>query len=265
MNSDSTGATRRMNMDLVKRAQRGDADAFATLFDTHKARIYSLCLRMTNNAAEAEDLTQDAFLQVFRKLATFRGDSALSTWLHRIAVNTVLMHFRRKTPCRISLDQPIATSDGAKSIPREFGHRDGRLETSVTRLALARAISELPEGYRVIFILHEVDGYQHREIAKILGCSVGTSKSQLHKAKLRVREILTGIVPSHQHRHATLAEPAHHEPRSAVALAPCGSTPDVAHAGRTLTGPAQNDPADHWQSSRLPINLNAIALVHSAA
>lgn len=192
MNSNPSAATRRNNnLDLVKRAQQGDADAFATLFHTHKSRIYSLCLRMTNNAAEAEDLAQDAFLQVFRKLATFRGDSALSTWLHRIAVNTVLMHFRRKTPCRISLDEPFLNSDNSKTTRREYGTRDGRLETSVSRLALARAISELPEGYRAIFILHEVNGYQHREIAKMLGCSVGTSKSQLHKAKLRIREILT--------------------------------------------------------------------------
>jgi RNA polymerase sigma-70 factor (ECF subfamily) len=190
--SNSSAATSRANLDLVKRAQQGDADAFATLFHTHKTRIYSLCLRMTSNTAEAEDLAQDAFLQVFRKLATFRGDSALSTWLYRIAVNTVLMHFRRKTPVRVSLDEPINNDqDGTKPVRREYGVRDGRLETSVTRVALTRAISELPEGYREIFILHEVEGYQHREIADLLGCSIGTSKSQLHKAKLRIRELLT--------------------------------------------------------------------------
>jgi RNA polymerase sigma-70 factor (ECF subfamily) len=154
-------------------------------------RIYSLCLRMTNNAAEAEDLAQDAFLQVFRKLSSFRGDSALSTWLYRIAVNTVLMHFRRKTPCRISLDEPARNHDDGKSVRREYGTRDGRLDSAVTRVALTRAISELPEGYRAIFLLHEVEGYQHREIAKLLGCSVGNSKSQLHKAKLRIRDFLT--------------------------------------------------------------------------
>jgi RNA polymerase sigma-70 factor, ECF subfamily len=193
MNSMSPAATKRSNFDLVKRAQQGDADAFATLFHTHKMRVYSLCLRMTNNAAEAEDLAQDAFLQVFRKLATFRGDSALSTWLYRIAVNTVLMHFRRKSPCKVSLDEVRNDSNGEKSVRREYGNRDGRLETSVTRVALARAIAELPEGYRAIFLLHEVEGYQHREIAKMLGCSVGTSKSQLHKAKLRIRELLTDV------------------------------------------------------------------------
>src|SRR5580692_647009 len=177
--------------DLIKRAQQGDSDAFATLFHSHKTRIYSLCLRMTNNTAEAEDLAQDAFLQVFRKLSSFRGDSALSTWLYRIAVNTVLMHFRRKTPCRISLDEPIRNQDDTKSVRREYGTRDGRLDSVVSRVALTRAISELPEGYRAIFLLHEVEGYQHREIAKLLGCSVGNSKSQLHKAKLRIRDLLT--------------------------------------------------------------------------
>lgn len=191
MKTNFTGAANRADINLVKRAQQGDPDAFATLFQAHKTRVYSLCLRMTNNIAEAEDLAQDAFLQVFRKLATFRGDSALSTWLYRIAVNTVLMHFRRKSPCRVSLDEPYKGHDAGKSGPREYGTRDGRLETSAIRMSLAQAISELPEGYRAIFILHEIEGYQHREIARLVGCSIGTSKSQLHKAKLRIRQLLT--------------------------------------------------------------------------
>jgi RNA polymerase sigma-70 factor, ECF subfamily len=237
VNSDSTAATNRDNFALVKRALRGDSEAFATLFHTHKMRVYSLCLRMTNNAAEAEDLAQDAFLQVFRKLATFRGDSALSTWLYRIALNTVLMHFRRKSPCRVSLDEPYTNHDGARPVRREYGIRDGRLETSVTRVALARAINELPEGYRAIFILHEVEGYQHREIAKLLGCSVGTSKSQLHKAKLRIRELLTYTSSS--------------QPRPADEM--------------------QFEPAlEHWELPArplpIPININAVpAILASAA
>jgi RNA polymerase sigma-70 factor (ECF subfamily) len=187
VNSDST--TVPVDAEVVKRAQRGDSDAFSTLFHAHKARIYSVCLRMTNNAAEAEDLTQDAFLQVFRKIATFRGDSAFSTWLHRIAVNTVLMHFRKKSLSQVSLDEPYSNSDGAK-IRREYGSKDNRLAGCVDRVALASAIKELPHGYRTIFLLHEVEGYEHQEIAEILGCSVGNSKSQLHKAKLRIRELL---------------------------------------------------------------------------
>lgn len=176
------------DLDLVKRAQCGDADAFASLFHAHKAKVYSVCLRMTNNTAEAEDLTQDAFLQVFRKLATFRGDSALSTWLYRIAVNTVLMHFRKKALRQISLDEPY--NQDAKVVRREYGSRDDRLTGCVDRIALARAIKELPDGYRTIFLLHEVEGYEHQEIAELLDCSVGNSKSQLHKAKLRIRELL---------------------------------------------------------------------------
>jgi RNA polymerase sigma-70 factor, ECF subfamily len=176
------------DLHLIKQAQQGDSDAFGALFHRHKARIYSVCLRMTNNTAEAEDLTQDAFLQVFRKLATFRGDSALSTWLYRIAVNTVLMYFRKKTLRQVSLDEPM--NQDAKTVRREYGSRDGRLVGCVDRIALARAITELPAGYRTIFLLHEVEGYEHQEIAELLHCSVGNSKSQLHKAKLRIRELL---------------------------------------------------------------------------
>jgi RNA polymerase sigma-70 factor, ECF subfamily len=191
VNSDAKRTvTVRLDSDLVKRAQQGDPSAFVTLFHTHKTRVYSLCLRMTNNVAEAEDLAQDAFLQVFRKLATFRGDSALSTWLYRIAMNTVLMHFRKKSLCQVSLDAPHRNHEDARPTRREFGTRDGRLENSVSRIALTRAISELPLGYRTIFLMHEVEGYEHREIAELLGCSVGNSKSQLHKAKLRIREAL---------------------------------------------------------------------------
>jgi RNA polymerase sigma-70 factor, ECF subfamily len=176
------------DIELVKRAQRGESEAFSDLFHAHKARIYSICLRMTNNTAQAEDLTQDAFLQVFRKLSTFKGNSALSTWLYRIAVNTVLMHFRKKALKQVSLDEP--SSHDATMVRREYGSRDCRLSGAVDRITLARAIKDLPTGYRTIFLLHEVEGYEHQEIAKILECSVGNSKSQLHKAKLRIREFL---------------------------------------------------------------------------
>jgi RNA polymerase sigma-70 factor (ECF subfamily) len=194
MNSDSASTgTVPLDSDLIERAQQGDPDAFAALFHVHKARIYSVCLRMTNNVAEAEDLTQDAFLQVFRKIATFRGASAFSTWLHRIAVNTVLMHFRKRSLSQVSLDEPYANSDGAK-IRREYGTRDSRLAGCVDRVALQRALTELSPGYRTIFWLHEVEGYEHQEIAEMLDCSVGNSKSQLHKAKLRIRELLARSV-----------------------------------------------------------------------
>lgn len=190
MNIDSatTGKTPPPS-DLIQRAQAGDSDAFGALFQAHRSRIYSVCLRMTSNAAEAEDLTQDAFLQAFRKLAKFRGDSAFSTWLHRIAVNTVLMHFRKRLLCNVSLDEPQSNSDGAK-VRREYGTRDRVLAGCIDRVALARVMKQLPAGYRTIFLLHEVEGYEHQEIAEMLSCSIGNSKSQLYKAKMRFRELL---------------------------------------------------------------------------
>jgi RNA polymerase sigma-70 factor, ECF subfamily len=185
---------RKSDAELVRMAQEGNPDAFAVLFNTHKAKVYSICLRMTGNTAEAEDLTQDAFLQVFRKLASFRGDSALSTWLYRVTVNTVLMHFRKKGLRQISLDEPINRAAGPQK--REHGTVDDRLSGSVDRIDLTRAMKELPVGYRTIFVLHEVNGYEHHEIAGLLRCSVGNSKSQLHKAKTRMRELLRlGTVP----------------------------------------------------------------------
>ena len=174
---------------LVRSAQQGNADAFAALFDANRARIYALCLRMTSNIAEAEDLTQEAFLQAFRKLNSFRGDSAFSTWLYRIAVNTVLMHFRKEGRRRkISLEEPAASEEGNQK--REHGSVDGWLDASVDRIALTRAMKKLPPGYRTIFLLHEVNGYGHHEIARLRSCSVGNSKSQLHKAKSKMRELL---------------------------------------------------------------------------
>jgi RNA polymerase sigma-70 factor (ECF subfamily) len=171
---------------LIARAQRGDEEAFAALFEAHKRRVYSLCLRMTGNVAEAEDLTQEAFLQLFRKISTFRGESAFSTWLHRLAVNVVLMHLRKKGLSQISLDEK-ENSQG-DSVKRDYGDDDRRLVGSIDRITLTRAIEELPPGYRSVFILHDVEGYEHNEIAEIMNCSIGNSKSQLHKARLKLRE-----------------------------------------------------------------------------
>jgi RNA polymerase sigma-70 factor, ECF subfamily len=174
---------------LISRAIKGEESAFAELFESHKNHVYSLCLRMTGNVAEAEDLTQDAFIQVFRKLGTFRGDSALSTWIYRVAVNTALMHFRKKALRQVSLDERPQGQD----TPREridLCQDDGRLRGTVDRIALTRAIGELPQGYRTIFLLHDVEGYGHQEIARLLKCSIGNSKSQLHKARLKIRESL---------------------------------------------------------------------------
>jgi RNA polymerase sigma-70 factor, ECF subfamily len=174
---------------LVERAQRGDEQAFARLYQLHNKRVYSVCLRMTKDVAEAEDLAQEAFIQVFRNLNSFRGNSAFATWLYRIAVNTVLMKLRRrKSPPMVSLDEP--TSSDSPSLKREIGKDDLSLRGAIDRIALRRAIEELPGGARQIFELHEVEGYQHHEIAEQLQCSIGNSKSQLHKAKMKMRDLL---------------------------------------------------------------------------
>lgn len=175
--------------EVLARAQAGDHHAFAQLYSLHKRRIYSLCLRMVNNVAEAEDLTQEAFLQLHRKIATFRGDSAFSTWLHRLAVNVVLMHLRKKGLSLTSLDEAMEpTHDEGPG--RSFGAPDLSLTGSIDRLALERAVADLPAGYRLIFVLHDIEGYEHNEIATMLDCSIGNSKSQLHKARLKLRDAL---------------------------------------------------------------------------
>ena len=175
--------------DILARAQTGDHQAFAHLYSLHKRRIYSLCLRMVGNMAEAEDLTQEAFLQLHRKIATFRGDSAFSTWLHRLAINVVLMQLRKKGLSLISMDEAMElVPEGGPG--RSFGAADHTLAGAIDRLALERAVADLPAGYRLIFVLHDIEGYEHNEIATMLECSIGNSKSQLHKARLKLRDAL---------------------------------------------------------------------------
>ena len=174
--------------EAIERAKGGDAEAFEVLYNLHKRHVYSLCLRMTANTAQAEDLTQEAFLQLFRKIATFRGESAFSTWLHRMSVNVVLMHLRKKGLPVVSLEETIETEE--ETPRKELGAQDPVLAGSINRLQLQRAIDDLPPGYRTIFVLHDVEGYEHNEIAGMVGCSIGNSKSQLHKARMKLREFL---------------------------------------------------------------------------
>jgi len=176
--------------DAIRLAQKGDAAAFERLYQLHSRRVYSLCLRMVSNPAAAEDLAQEAFLQLFRKIQTFRGESAFSTWLHRLTVNVVLMRLRRKNVIETSLDELAEQDEGSGSPPREVGTPDLKLTGSVDRVNLDRAVAQLPPGYRAVFLLHDVEGYEHNEIADMMGCSIGNSKSQLHKARTRLRELL---------------------------------------------------------------------------
>lgn len=175
--------------EVISRAQAGDMGCFEMIYSRHKRRVFSLCLRMTGNYAQAEDFTQEAFLQLYRKIGSFRGESAFSTWLHRLSVNIVLMHFRKKGIPEVSLQETLE-SEHEDSPVREFGKRDDVLDGSVERLTLELAIGELSPGYRMIFVLHDIEGYEHNEIAEMLGCSTGNSKSQLHKARMRLRSLL---------------------------------------------------------------------------
>lgn len=176
--------------EAIRRAQQGDAEAFERVYRLHNRRVYALCLRMVGNTAEAEDLTQEAFLQLFRKIATFRGESAFSTWLHRMTVNVVLMRLRKKTLAETSLDEAVEPDEEAGGPRKDIGGPDLRLSGSVDRVNLERAVEQLPPGYRSVFVLHDVQGYEHNEIAAIMNCSIGNSKSQLHKARMRLRELL---------------------------------------------------------------------------
>ena len=170
---------------LTKLSAEGSIAAFELLYERYHRRTYSLCLRMTNNQTEAEDLTQEVFIQLFRKAGSFRGDSAFSTWLHRLTVNQVLMHFRRR-----SVKNEKTSQDG--EIPEQIvpGTENQSKMPVLDRIALRRAIGELPPGYKSVFTLHDIEGYEHEEVARLLGISVGTSKSQLHKARLKLRGLL---------------------------------------------------------------------------
>jgi RNA polymerase sigma-70 factor (ECF subfamily) len=170
---------------LATAAGKGDMGAFEQLYERHNRRVYSLCLRMTQNQAEAEDLAQEAFIQLFRKIGSFRGDSAFTTWLHRLTVNQCLMHFRKKS---VKLEKTTEEGDTPTQIVR--GTENPNSMPIVDRIALDSALNQLPPGYRAVFLLHDVEGHEHEEIAKILGVAVGTSKSQLHKARMKLRRIL---------------------------------------------------------------------------
>ncbi len=196
--------------EIIHLAQQGDAAAFEHLYQSHSRRVYALCLRMVGNPTEAEDLTQEAFLQMYRKLQTFRGESSFSTWLHRVTVNIVLMKLRRKKPAEVSLEENTERDEESPSPRSEFGQVDLRLTGSIDRINLQRAIDRLPPGFKAIFILHDVQGYKHNEIGGILGCSTGNSKSQLHKARMRLRALLKGALHNSplQTRESTVSSAA---------------------------------------------------------
>jgi RNA polymerase sigma-70 factor (ECF subfamily) len=181
----ASGNSTMTDLSLAQAAGWGDMTAFEELYNRHHRRVYSLCLRMLQNPVEAEDLTQEVFIQLYRKIGSFRGDSAFTTWLHRMTVNQVLMHFRKR-----SVKFEKTTEEGETPVQIVSGTENPLSMKIVDKIALDSAIEQLPPGYRSIFVLHDVEGYEHEEISRMLGCSVGTSKSQLHKARLKMRRLL---------------------------------------------------------------------------
>jgi len=178
------------DQEIIRQAQEGDARAFEQLYRRYSKRVYRLCLRMVKNEAEAEDLTQEAFLKVFRKIHTFQGKSAFSTWLHRVSVNTVLMSLRKKKRVEIPLENDDHYEE-EPGVPRQVpGGPDPSLSGLFDRENLKRVFRRMPQGYKRMLVLHDVLGYDHNEIAVLANCSVGNSKSQLHKARVRMRTLL---------------------------------------------------------------------------
>lgn len=176
--------------EIIRRAQRGDVAAFERIYQLHCQRVYALCRRIARNPIEAEDLTQEAFLRAFRKIQTFRGESAFSTWLYRLAFNVVLMKLRKKNLPESSLDEATRLSEENTGQSNEVGGLDPRLTGLVDRLNLERAVEQLPSAFKAVFVLHDIHGYKHHEIAEMMDWSVGTSKGKLHRARMRLRELL---------------------------------------------------------------------------
>ena len=186
----------------VQLAATGDMEAFEKIYRRYHQRVYCLCLRMTRNVSQAEDLAQDVFIQLFRRINTFRGESSFATWLHRLTVNQVLMHFRKP------LVKTERTTDDGETPTRAVGGTGNPGKMSVIdRISLEEAVRQLPNGYRVVFILHDVEGYEHEQIGRMLGCAVGTSKSQLHKARMRLRSLLSKRITSQRPTHQNSRTP----------------------------------------------------------
>ena len=186
MESNSIGdVSTAKDIELAKVAAKGNMTAFEEIYKRHHRRVYSICLRMLQSPTEAEDLTQDVFIQLYRKIGSFRGDSAFTTWLHRMTVNQVLMHFRKR-----SVKYEKATEEGEIPVQIVSGSANPERMRIIDKISLDNAIEQLPNGYKNVFVLHDVEGFEHEEVARILGCSVGTSKSQLHKARLKLQKLL---------------------------------------------------------------------------
>jgi RNA polymerase sigma-70 factor (ECF subfamily) len=221
-----------LESEALRLAQQGNAAAFEFLYRLHRDRVYGLCLRMVKNPVQAEDLMQETFLAVLRGIREFRGESAFTTWLHQVTRNTVLMSLRRKKLEETSLEEIMDRDSESRRPPVELGTYDRHLEATADRMILRLAISKLSQGFRKALLLHDVHGYEHKEVAAILGWAPGTSKSQLHKARVRVREVLNKFFKRYRHN---------------------GNRSHVGSAGKDFSPPpAQNDnlPPDGERKSK---------------
>jgi RNA polymerase sigma-70 factor (ECF subfamily) len=183
--TEHAGPSRQADLALVERCRNGDLGAFEELYRAHSRRLYGVAVRMLGNPADAEDMLQEIFLAAHRKMESFRGDSALGTWLYRLAVNLCLDYLRSRTGRAIHLTEAL---DDEPALPDSASQ--GLAASAVTKLDLERALAQLPEGCRTAFVLHDVQGLEHREVGEIMGIAEGTSKSQVHKARLRLRALL---------------------------------------------------------------------------
>jgi RNA polymerase sigma-70 factor (ECF subfamily) len=221
--------------EAIQLAREGSAVAFERLYRLHSRRVFALCVRMLEDWAEAEDLTQETFLTVFRRIHTFRGESGFSTWLYRVTVNVVLMHIRKKTVAQTRLEEITEEAKETRTHRLELGGPDLYLNGIIDRLTLQRAIDQLPPGFKAQFVLYEIEGYEHREIADMRGCSTGTSKSQLHRSRLRLRELLQKdqnngkLGKTHAANDFTFeaAPPGNHRPVHGNRIVPFKRTTDV--------------------------------------
>lgn len=213
---------REANSNSPNQFNRPLINEFEDLYVAYRPRVWALCLRMTGNPDDAEDLTQETFIRIYQKLDTFRGESAFCTWLRRIAINVVLLRFQKASWRRETPIEQLYTPESTWDCPHrmEFGKADGRLLETVDRISLERAIEQLPPGFKAVLILHDIEGYEHVEISQLMGCSVGTSKSQLHKARLKMRELLglEAIEESPSRKSDTNTTPWKHEGKNQAVL-----------------------------------------------
>jgi RNA polymerase sigma-70 factor (ECF subfamily) len=183
----SGGPSRQDDVALVERCRQGELGAFEELYRAHSRKLYGVAVRMLGNPADAEDMLQEIFLTAHRKLDSFRGESALGTWLYRLAVNLCLDYLRSRTGRAVQMTDAL---DDEPVLPADTRGR-GLADRTVAKMDLERAMAQLPEGCRTAFVLHDVQGLEHREVGEIMGIAEGTSKSQVHKARLRLRTLLS--------------------------------------------------------------------------